>query len=163
MKSPFVRFLLMLNNSYTLFVSSWHMGLMVSVLIFWYPTWIGLTLAGIHENFGVPAQIATEVFIILIPIMFITTTIMIISEWKTPLRWPAICILLGSFGSTIMAKYFLFPLNDQIAAGMPSQAALTEILKKWMGLNDWRVCFSVFTWLSALVFFQMKIKSSQSA
>src|ERR1700760_1124657 len=130
MKSSIGRFLLTLNNSYTLLIASWHMGLMVSVLIFWYPTWIGLTLTSIHDNFSIPAQIATNVFVVLIPIMFITCGIMIISEWKTPLKWPAICTLLGSFGSTIMAYYFLFPLNDQIAAGMPDQASLTTILKK---------------------------------
>ncbi|MGZ3814095.1 MAG: hypothetical protein ACXVJN_20255 [Mucilaginibacter sp.] len=162
MKSPFARFLLTLNNSYTFFVCSWHMGLMVSVLIFWYPTWVGLTLTTIHENFGVPAKLATDVFIYLIPVMFITIEIMIITEWKTALKWPAICALLGSFGSTVMAKYFLFPLNDKIAAGMPTQAALTAILKEWMVLNDYRVCFSVFTWLSVLIFFLMKIKSAQN-
>jgi hypothetical protein len=110
----------------------------------------------------VPAQLATEVFVILIPIMFVTIGIMIIAEWKTPLKWPAICALLGSFGSTIMAKYYLFPLNDLISAGLPTQAALTEILKKWMVLNDWRVVFSVFTWFSVLIFFLMKIKRSQA-
>jgi hypothetical protein len=162
MKSPLVRFLLTINNSYTFFISSWHMGLMVSVLLFWYPTWIGLTLTTIHENFGVPAQLATNIFIVLIPIMFITCAIMIISEWKTKAKWPAMCALIGSLGSTVMAYYFLFPLNNIIAAGLPTQAGLTEILKKWMVLNDYRVCFSVFTWFSVLTFFLMKINRSQS-
>jgi hypothetical protein len=162
MKSPIVRFLLMINNSYTFFVSSLHMGLMVSVLLFWYPTWISLTLTTIHENFSIPAKLATNLFIVLIPIMFITSAIMIISEWKTPLKWPAIVILLGSLGSTTMAYYFLFPLNDIIAAGVPTQAGLTEILKKWMVLNDYRVFFSVTTWFAVLVFFQMKISQAKS-
>ena len=162
MKSPVVRFLLIINNSYTLFVSSLHMGLMVSVFLFWYPSWVGLTLATIHDNFGIPAQLATNLFVILIPIMFITSAIMIISEWKTNIKWPAIVILLGSLGSTVMAYYFLFPLNNIIAAGLPTQAALTDILKKWMVLNDYRVAFSVTTWLAVLVFFQMKINQPQS-
>jgi hypothetical protein len=157
MQSPLVRFLLIVNNSYTFFVSSLHMGLMVSVFLFWYPSWEGLTLATIHDNFGIPAKLATNLFVILIPIMFLTCAVTIVSEWKTSLKWPAIVTLLGSFGSTAMAYYFLFPINNQIAAGLPTQADLAATLQRWMRLNDIRVCFSVSTWLAVLVFIQMKI------
>jgi len=157
MKSPLVRFLLIVNNSYTFFVSSLHMGLMVSVLLFWYPSWVGLTLTTIHDNFGIPAKLATNLFVILIPINFLTCGIMIISEWKTNLKWPAIATLLGSFGSTAMAYFFLFPINNAIAAGLPTQAELTSTLQRWMRLNDIRVVFSASTWLAVLVFIQMKI------
>lgn len=157
MRSPLARIFLNINNAYTLFITSWHMGLMVSIVIFWYPSWKGLTIDTIQNNFSIPAIIATRVFIILIPIAMLTTAIMIITEWKTPLRWPAIIVLCGIIGSTMMAKYFIFPLNDIIYAGVKSQEELTPLLLKWMRLNNWRVFFSVMTWLGMLTFYTLKI------
>ena len=81
---------------------------------------------------------------------------MIITEWKTPLRWPAIIVLCGIMGSTMMAKFFIFPLNDIIYAGVKSQEELTPLLLKWMRLNNWRVFFSVLTWLGMLTFYTLK-------
>lgn len=149
--------LLNINSGYTFFVSSMHMGLMTSIVLFWYPSWAGLTLDTIQNNFGIPAQLATDLFIILIPIMMITASVMIISEWKTQLKWPAIIVLFGIMGSTAMAKYFIFPINDIIYAGVKTNEELKVLLLKWMYLNNWRVFFSVLTWLGMFAFYTMKI------
>ena len=154
--SPLVRSLLLVNNAFTLFIASWHMGLMVSVLLFWYPSWEGLNTQTIQTNFSIPAQMATKTFVILVPLAMLTSAIMIISEWRNPRLWPAIGALIGLMGSTLTAKYFLFPINDIIYAGVTSEEELKRLLVKWMALNNWRVFFSCFGWLSMLIFYSMK-------
>jgi len=148
--------LLGINNGYTFFVSSMHMGLMTSLVLFWYASWNGLTIDTIQNNFGIPAILATKLFVILIPLMMLTSAIMIISEWRTPLKWPAIIVLIGIMGSTAMAKYFIFPINDIIYAGVKTNEELKALLVKWMYLNNWRVFFSVLTWLGMFTFYTMK-------
>ncbi len=155
-RRPFVKWLLNINNAYTFFIASWHMGLMISVVLFWYPGWNGLTINTTQNSFNIPAQIATKLFVKLVPLAITTSFIMILSEWKTPLRWPAIFALTGLTGASITAKYFLFPINDIIYAGVKDQAELTRLLLKWMSLNNWRVFFSCLTWLSMIIFYSMK-------
>lgn len=162
MRSPLAKVLLNINSGYTLFISSWHMGLMVSIVLFWYPSWKGLTADTIQNNFAIPAIIATKIFVILIPIAMLTATIMIITEWKTPLRWPSIIVLAGIIGSTLTAKYFIFPINDIIYAGVKSPEELTSLLMKWMQLNNWRVFFSVLTWLGMFTFYTLKSNKTAS-
>lgn len=149
--------LLNINSGYTFLVASMHMGLMTSLVLFWYSSWEGLTLDTIQNNFGIPALAATNLFVILIPIMMITSSIMIITEWKTPLIWPSILTLIGIMGSTATAKYFIFPVNDIIYAGVATNEELKVLLLKWMDLNNWRTFFSVLTWLSVFSYYTMKI------
>ena len=92
----------------------------------------------------------------------ITASIMIISEWKTSLKWPAIVVLIGIMGSTAMAKYFIFPINDIIYAGVKTDEELKVLLLRWMVLNNWRVFFSVLTWLGMFAFYVMKINHKKS-
>lgn len=156
MNKPLKNLLLSINNGYTFFVASMHMGLMTSLVLFWYASWEGLKIDTIQNNFGIPATLATKLFVILIPIMMITTTVMIISEWKTALKWPSIVVLIGIMGSTITAKYFIFPVNDIIYAGVKTNEELEVLLLRWMALNNWRVFFSVLTWLGMFAFYTMK-------
>jgi hypothetical protein len=156
MNTQLKNILLNINSGYTFFVSSIHMGLMTSLVLFWYSSWNGLTIDTIQNNFGIPAILATRLFVILIPIMMITATIMIISEWKTSLKWPAVIVLIRIMGSTAMAKYFIFPINDIIYAGVKTNEELKPLLLKWMSLNNWRVFFSVLTWLGMYTFYTMK-------
>jgi hypothetical protein len=86
----------------------------------------------------------------------ITASIMILSEWKTSLKWPAIVVLIGIRGSTAIAKYFIFPINDIIYAGVKTNEELKVLLVKWMYLNNWRVFFSLLTWCSMFAFYTMK-------
>ena len=157
MKTNLKNILLNINSGYTFFVSSMHMGLMTSLVLFWYSSWNGLTIDTIQNNFSIPAIAATKLFVILIPIMMITSTIMIITEWKTPLIWPSIIVLIGVMGSTAMAKYFIFPINDIIYAGVKTNDELKVLLVKWMGLNNWRVFFSVLTWFGMFTYYTMKV------
>lgn len=154
--------LLNINSGYTFFVASMHMGLMTSLVLFWYDSWEGLTIDTIQNNFGIPATLATELFVILIPIMMITASIMIVSEWKTSLKWPAIIVLIGILGSTATAKYFIFPVNDIIYAGVKTNEELKVLLLRWMVLNNWRIFFSVLTWLGMFAFYTMKIYRKKS-
>jgi hypothetical protein len=156
MKTNLKNILLNINSGYTFFVSSIHMGLMTSLVLFWYSSWAGLTIDTIQNNFSIPAIAATKLFVILIPVMMITSTIMIITEWKTPLIWPSIVVLIGIMGSTAMAKYFIFPINDIIYAGVKTNAELKVLLIRWMGLNNWRVFFSVLTWFGMFTYYTMK-------
>jgi hypothetical protein len=55
-----------------------------------------------------------------------------------------------------MAKYFIFPVNDILYAGVKTNEELKPLLIKWMSLNNWRVFFSLMTWLSMFIFYTMK-------
>jgi len=157
-RSPLVKWLLHINDAYTFFIASWHMGLMISVVLFWYPSWNGLTINTTQNNFDIPAQMATKLFVKLVPIAITTAFIMIVANWKTTLRWPAIFALIGLTGASVMAKYFLFPINDIIYAGVKTQEELKQLLIKWIAFNNWRVFFSCLTWLSMIIFYTMKIE-----
>ncbi len=148
--------LLNINSGFTFFVSSLHMGLMTSLVLFWYSSWNGLTVETIQNNFSIPAMLATRLFIILIPVMTLTSAIMVLTEWKTPLIWPSIGALTGILGTTVMAKYFIFPINDILYAGVKTNEELKPLLFKWMSLNNWRVFFSLLTWFSVFIFYTMK-------
>ncbi len=159
----FKNILLNINSGFTFAVSSMHMGLMTSLVLFWYSSWEGLTLDTIQNNFGIPAQLATNLFVVLIPIMMITAGIMIVTEWKVPiLRWTSVVVLIGIMGSTATAKYFIFPINDIIYAGVKSNEELKTLLLKWMELNNWRVFFSVLTWLAMFTFYTIKANRKKS-
>jgi len=155
-KSPLKRVLLNICSIYTFFIASWHMGLMISVLLLWYPSWNGLTVDTVKTNFDIPAQTATNLFVIMVPIAITTAFILVIAEWKTALRWPAIVAFIGLSGASIVAKYFLFPINDIIYAGVKDQDELTQLLIKWMVLNNWRVFFSALTWIAMMIYYTMK-------
>ena len=155
-RSPLKKILLHISSIYTLFIASWHMGLMMSVLLLWYPSWSGLTIDTVKTNFDIPAQTATNLFVVMVPIAITTAFILIIGEWKTALRWPAIIAFVGLSGASIVAKYFLFPINDIIYAGVKSEEELTQLLIKWMALNNWRVFFSALTWVAMMTFYTIK-------
>ena len=76
--------LLNINSGYTFFVASMHMGLMTSLVLFWYASWEGLKLDTIQNNFGIPATLATKLFVILIPIMMITASAIHDASATTP-------------------------------------------------------------------------------
>ena len=162
MNKPLKNILLNINSGYTFFIASIHMGLMTSLVLFWYDSWNGLTIDTIQNNFGIPAILATKLFVILIPVMMITASIMIVSEWKTSLIWPSIIVLIGIMGSTAMAKYFIFPINDIIYAGVKTNEELKVLLVKWMYLNNWRTFFSLLTWFGMFTFYTMKANRKSS-
>ena len=148
--------LLNINSGYTFFVSSIHMGLMISLVMFWYPSWDGITLDTIQNSFSVPALLATKLFLVLIPIMMFTSLIMIVTEWKTPLKWPAIAVFVFILGSIIVTKYLIFPINEIIYAGINTNEELKEHVQNWMVQNNKRVFFSVLTWWAMFAFYTMK-------
>ena len=155
-KSPLQRIVSNICSIYSFFIASWHMGLMVSLLLLWYPAWNGLTINTVKTNFDIPAQTATHLFVVMVPIAITTAFILIVVEWKSVLRWPAIVAFLGLTGASVMAKYFLFPINDVIYAGVKSQDELTKLLVKWMALNNWRVFFSTLSWVAMMTFYTLK-------
>jgi len=155
-KSPLHKWLSNICSIYTFFIASWHMGLMISVWLLWYPSWNGLTINTVKNNFDIPAQTATHLFVVMVPIAITTAFVLIIAEWKSGLRWPAIVAFLGLTGASVMAKYFLFPINDIIYAGVKSEDELTQLLVRWMALNNWRVFFSALTWIAMMTFYTIK-------
>lgn len=156
MKSSIKNFLLNINSSFAFFVASIYMGIMWSLHYFWYPGWQVLTHSNVHDHFIGPTSLATKFFTILVPIAILACIVMVITEWKTKLRWPAIMAFLGIIGATLVGQLLIIPINDTIASGVSSDLQLNELLTRWIMLNNWRMFITTIMWLSMLMFYTFK-------
>jgi ABC-type bacteriocin/lantibiotic exporter with double-glycine peptidase domain len=99
---------------------------------------------------------ATKYFFISIPIMIIALIIMLISEWKTKLRWVPLAWIPGLFVPVITQQKFIEDINDQFKAGITDQAVLQDLLKDWMFYNDIRFYILTVMWCITMYFFIAK-------
>lgn len=146
------KLLLALNTAYFLFGATIYAGVMWALKFFWYPSWGGLTLTTVGGNFVSPTSHATQFFLIVVPLMLLSGIAMIINEWKTKQIWAVVIAYLGLLGATYVGWLHIIPVNKTIAAGVADQAALSQLLEKWMFLNTIRWYITTIMW-GATVFY----------
>ncbi len=156
MRSPLVKTLLNINAGYSFLVSSVYMGVMWALHFFWYPSWNTMRLENAQNQFVSPTTAATNFFTILVPIMMLSSIIMMITEWKTNVRWTTIIIFLGIVASTIVGKLIIIPINITIAHGVASQEIFDGLLQRWMVLNNWRMFITTIMWSGCLFYFMFR-------
>jgi uncharacterized membrane protein len=145
--------LLLVNAVYFLFGATMYMGTMWVLRFFLYPTWRGLTPDNVGEHFGVPTIIATKFFTVVVPPMFLSGIVLVVSEWGDPLVWVSAVCLVGIVVLTYVGQQLIIPVNKKIRGGeFDGPAGLTPLLMKWMQLNNIRFVVSTITW-AAIVWY----------
>jgi hypothetical protein len=150
------KILLTINHVYLLFGATLYVGVLWAMKFFWFPTWHKLTTANYYDQFVPQTTAATKFFTVVVPLMFLASLIMIVSEWKTKLRWIAIAILLTLGAATFIGTTKIIPINKIMAQGVTDQTQLTELMTKWIALNEFRFYSLTFLWLLVVFYFVTK-------
>jgi hypothetical protein len=131
--------LLTINVVYFLFGSTIYCGTMWSLRFFFYPSWTKINLDTVNDHFVIPTSSATRFFLVVVPLMFLTGIVLVVDEWGNGEVFVAtIVALLGITISTVVGSLLIIPINRRIAHGVPDQATLVTLLKRWMMLNNIR-------------------------
>lgn len=157
--SPFVRTLVDINNAYIFFCSSIYLGMFWSLHLFWFPNYPStLTLENYYDAIIPQTTLATKFFFVTIPIMAVAIVVMLITEWKTHLRWVPILWILGLLAPVIVQQAYIEAVNNEFSAGVTSEARLQELLQEWMYLNDVRWIILSIMWGVTMYFFIAKAR-----
>lgn len=150
------KILLTINHVYLFFGTTIYVGVLWALHFFWYPSWETMTLDTVQDHFIIPTSEATEFFTIVVPLMFLAGIILIVMEWKTKYRWPAILALLCIVGATYVGQVHIIPINETIKAGVANMEVLRSLFKDWMFLNDVRWVIMTVMWLTMMYYFVAK-------
>jgi hypothetical protein len=149
--------LLLVNALYFLFGATMYVGTMWVLRLFLYPTWKSLTPENVYEHFGIPTILATKFFTMVVPPMFLSGLILVVSEWGDPLMLVAIVCLVGIVFLTYVGQQIIIPVNKKIRGGQfEGPAGLTPLLMRWMQLNNLRFIGSTITWAAIVWYFVAK-------
>jgi len=151
------RILLDINNTYIFFCASVYLGLFWSLHFFWFPNYPDtLTVDNYYDAIIPITNAATRFFFITIPIMAVALVIMLITEWKTKLRWVPLAWIPGLLAPVLVQQIFIEDVNNQFKAGVTDPATLQELLQEWMFLNDVRWIILTIMWFITMYFFLAK-------
>lgn len=149
--------LLLINALYFLFGATMYVGTMWVLRLFLYPTWRALTPDNVMEHFGVPTILATRFFTAVVPPMFLSGLVLVVSEWGDPLMWVALVCLVGIIFLTYVGQQIIIPVNKKIRGGeYDGPAGLLPLLNRWMFLNNLRFVGSTITWAAIVWYFVAK-------
>lgn len=159
--SPAKKTLIDINNAYIFFCASIYLGLFWSLHFFWFPNYPSTLNVGNYFDAIIPqTTTATKFFFVTIPIMALAIAVMLITEWKTKLRWVPLAWIPGLLIPVIVQQAFIEDVNNQLIAGVTDEAVLQELLKQWMFLNDLRWVILTIMWGITMYFFIAKAKPS---
>src|SRR5690554_153467 len=157
--NPLKKTLLDIIISYIFFCASVYLGLFWSLHFFWFPNYPStLTVDNYFDAIIPQTTAATKFFFITIPIMAIAILIMLITEWKTKLRWVPIAWIPGLLVPVVVQQAFIEDVNNQLTAGVQDPQTLQSLLKEWMFLNDIRWIILTIMWGITMYFFIAKAK-----
>lgn len=148
--------LLVVNHAYLFFGATLYAGVLWGLHFFWYPSWQSMTLDSVQAHFVLPTSAATRFFWVVVPLMFLANAVMIVTEWKTPLRWASLVALACVSTASFVGQELIIPINRQIAAGITDAGLLDQLLKRWMTLNDIRWVVMTLMWLTLMFYFVKK-------
>jgi hypothetical protein len=146
--------LLTANAVYFLFGATIYCGVMWALRFFFYPSWTGMTLDNVHDHFVVPTTAATRFFLVVVPLMFASSIVLLVTEWgEGATFWATVIAFLGISVSTYVGWIHIIPVNRKIRDGAPDNATLAVLLKKWMFLNSIRWITVTIMWGAAVWYF----------
>src|SRR5690554_6548025 len=148
-----------INNSYIFFCASIYLGLFWSLHFFWFPNYPDTLTVENYYNAIIPqTTTATRFFFITIPIMAIAIAVMLVTEWKSNLRWVPLAWIPGLLVPVVIQQAFIEDVNNQFIAGVADEQTLQVLLKEWMFLNDLRWIILTIMWCITMYFFIAKAK-----
>ncbi len=148
--------LFIINSAYIFFGATLYVGVLWALHFFWFPTWKNLMVENYYDQFIPQTTAATKFFTILVPIMFLSHLILCWQEWKTKLRWLAILALLALSGATYVGTMHIIPVNKILKQHITDQGRVTQLLEKWMMLNDIRMVLMTLAWATLMAYFGYK-------
>lgn len=162
MNSSTKQTLLDVNNAYIFFCASMYLGMFWSLHFFWFPNYPKtLNIENYYDAIIPQTTLATKFFFITIPIMALAILIMLLTEWKSKLRWVPIAWIPGLLIPVIVQQKYIEKVNDQFIAGVTDPEKLKELLDEWMFLNDIRWVVLTIMWLITMYFFIAKARVSK--
>ncbi|SHN30340.1 hypothetical protein SAMN04488057_11823 [Cyclobacterium lianum] len=162
--NPIKKTLLDINNAYIFFCASIYLGMFWSLHFFWFPNYPKtLNLDNYYDAIIPQTDLATKFFFITIPIMSVALLIMLITEWKTGLRWVPLSWIPGLLIPVIVQQRYIEDINNQFKAGVTDEVILQELLQEWMWLNDIRWIILTIMWGITMYFFIAKAKPKYQA
>lgn len=93
--------------------------------------------------------------------MAVAIVIMLITEWKSRLRWVPLLWIPGLFAPVIIQQMFIEKVNNQFIAGVADMATLQKLLQEWMFLNDLRWIILSIMWGVTMYFFIAKARQGK--
>lgn len=151
--------LLSLNKMLLFACVSMYFGTGWSMVLFSFPLAPDLSPDNYYLQFVPQVQSATNFFTYMTMVMFGSSIIFIIEEWKSPKKWYPIGILALVVLATLLTVIYIFEYNEQMAGGIKDPDVLQEVLAKWMKLNTIRVSLWTLQWLTmALYYFRLDLK-----
>ncbi len=151
------------NNAYIFFGTTLYVGVLWSLHFFWFPTWTNLKVENYYDQFIPQTTAATKFFTVLVPIMFLAHLIMCWKEWKGNMRWPSLAALGMLATATYVGTQHIIPVNKILKGHLTDQVQVTELLKKWMSLNDIRMALMTASWCLLMYYFAVKARRSDLA
>lgn len=130
-----------------------------SLHYFWFPNYPKtLNLSNYYDAIIPQTDLATKFFFVSIPIMAVALVIMLITEWKTGLRWVPLAWIPGLLAPVLVQQLYIEDVNNQFKDGLTDEATLQALLNEWMFLNDVRWIILTIMWLITMYFFIAKAK-----
>ena len=155
--NPTKKTLIDINNAYIFFCASLYLGLFWSLHFFWFPHYPSyLNLDNYYGAIIPQTTTATKFFFITIPIMAAAIVVMLVTEWKSNLRWVPLAWIPGLLVPVVIQQAFIEDVNDQFIAGVTDEQTLQELLQEWMFLNDLRWIILTIMWCITMYFFIAK-------
>lgn len=148
-----------INNAYIFFCASIYLGMFWSLHFFWFPNYPKtLNVTNYYDAIIPQTTLATKFFFITIPIMAFAILIMLITEWKSRLRWVPITWIFGLLIPVVIQQKYIEGVNNQFIAGVKDPEVLAKLLDEWMFLNDLRWIILTIMWLITMYFFIAKTR-----
>ncbi len=155
--------LLDINNAYIFFCASIYLGMFWALHFFWFPNYPSTLNVDNYYDAIIPiTDTATQFFFITIPIMAVAIVIMLISEWKTKLRWVPLTWIFGLLAPVLVQQIWIEDVNNQFKAGITEPLQLQELLSEWMFLNDVRWVILTIMWCITMYFFIAKARQNSA-
>ncbi|RUO89173.1 hypothetical protein D7Y11_31710 [Corallococcus sp. AB018] len=147
-----------LANACLLFLcTSMYLGTGWSLILFTFPIAPQLTVDNYYLQFVPQVQAATRFFTWMTAVMLLSAGVLAWRERKTALRWYPLGVLVAVVVATLLTRIYIFPYNDEMAAGITSPERLTEVLGAWMRMNRIRVGLWTVQWLLTLGYFVHRV------
>ncbi len=147
------RTLLTLNHAVLFLCASMYLGTGWSIVFFTYPVVPQLTPANYFLQLVPPLQAAVPFFTHMTYVMITLGLVMIVSEWRTKLRWIPVIYLLAVIGAGLFTQQMMFPLNNEMASGITDAVRLKTVLDEWKSLHLIRSSIWTLEWICMMVWF----------
>lgn len=145
--------LLIANHVFLFLCASIYLGTGLSLVLFSFPVAPQLTPDNYYLQFVPQVEAATAFLTVMTELMLAASVVMLIAEWRQPTRWVPVVVLIVVLAATCMTKFWLFPLNLQMANNITDAAQLQQVIGDWMQLNKIRTALWSVQWFALAWYF----------